>query len=905
MDKDRVLSKILNEPRQLSETQKQAVTSNSKYLRVIAGAGAGKTETLTRRIAYLLLYKEVNPSSIVAFTFTEKAAQSMKSRLYRRISELGREDIVKKLGEMYIGTIHSFCLQILEDYFGYGNYNVFDENQEMAFLLRHGWELGLNRGSPYSQNCENFLDSLKVVYSEMLDRKELEVKAPDFHKKLIRYEALLDSHRRLTFDRMIYETVERLKEHLEKVGHIDYLIVDEFQDINKAQFLLIELIGKDASVFVVGDPRQSIYQWRGSNERFFLDFATCFPGAETINIRKNWRSVKEIVRVSNKFADWFEEAEYEHMEPQRKSEGEIVKLRFRSDEDEAEWVADQIERLVAENNCNYSDFGVLMRSVNTSADPFIRAFRQRRIPYLVGGKVGLFKREETQAVGRLISWISDEGFWIENPYSWRDQTRGDDLLETGLEAWEVAVDFPLPTNIREQLKEWKNDVLNKKYPGFKELYHALLLILGYHNLDPDNRLHAALMANLGRFSSLLGDFEVSRRLGGGRVNWKSDIKNLCWFMNTYASKSYDEQPGEDLRGVDAVQITTVHQAKGLEWPVIFLPALVVGRFPSSRAGTQRPWLIPRDMFNARRYEGGEEEEKRLFYVAITRARDTAILSYFKKYKRTNSQSHFLDILDEVGVNEFDGYSYSLNYESEEKIPEDEIQTFSTTEIIDYMKCPQHYRFLKIWGYIQSHSPLIGYGEALHFCLRRAAELIKNEGLSPRSAVATAVEEGFFLPFASPDLRDRLKDNAKKRLKQFARDHEQDMYNIDEVEVRLEFPVQNATIVGKVDVILKEDGSFEVWDYKTSDQVITHEDSALQVRLYAMGLKNMGRNIERGSVASLDDARLIPVSVEDNDLENSKKTAEEIISKIKEGDFTAKPSDFCGQCEYSNICRWGD
>lgn len=899
-----MLRELINEPEKLSENQKKAVLSDSKYLRIIAGAGAGKTETLTRRIIYLLLCEEVDPSSIVAFTFTEKAAQSMKSRIYQRVSEFGREDIVKNLGEMCIGTIHSFCLQVLEDHFEYGNYDVLDENQEMAFLLRYGWNLGLHKeDGPYSKNCETFLDSIGVVYNEMLDRKVLKKQAPDFYKKLKKYEEFLDSYHRLTFDRLLYEAASRLRERPEILKDKKYLIVDEFQDINKSQFQLIESIGKNASVFVVGDPRQSIYQWRGSNESFFLDFSDKFPEAKTVNIKENWRSSSEIVRVSNKFADKFEEVDYEHMYAKRKNSGEVTKLRFQNDNEEAKWITDQIERLVNEGKCKYSDFGVLLRSVNTSAEPFLQEFKARRIPFLVGGKVGLFRRDEAQAVGRLITWLSDDGFWVENPYNWRSQIKGDDLLKTGLQHWENAVDFSLPSNIRERLEKWKKDVLDGRYPGYKEVYHELLHILGYLNFDPHNRLHAALMANLGRLSSLLGDFEVSRRLGGKKINWKTDTKNLCWYLNSYATKSYEEQPSEDLRGVDAVQITTVHQAKGLEWPVVFVPALVRGRFPSSWAGSKRKWHIPRNLFDAERYEGGEEEEKRLFYVAVTRAQDVSILSYFAKYMKAKSQSDFLDIIDEISVNESEGGPYGLDYESKEELPDEEIQTFSASEIIDYMKCPHHYRLLNLWGYIQSRSPLIGYGDILHFCLRYASELIKKHGMSPRSAVATAVKEKFYLPFAGFVQTEKIRKNAKKKLKQFAKKREEDMRKIDEVESRLEFPVQNATIVGKVDVILKDQGSFEVRDYKTSDEVITEEDSALQVRLYSLGLSNMGKNIERGSVAILEKAKLRPVSVEKDKLGISREKAEEVIGKIKNKHFGPKPGEFCKQCEYSYICKW--
>jgi len=171
------VEEILNKPARLSSDQIDAVLSGSRYNRIIAGAGAGKTETLTRRIAYLLLVGGAMPSSVVAFTFTERAAQSMKSRIYQRVGELDQGKL-GKLGEMYVGTIHAYAKRVLDDYFKFGNYTVLDENEEIAFLMRHGWDIGINEyGRNYSECCRVFLRTVSMVWDEMLDRKMLESKA--------------------------------------------------------------------------------------------------------------------------------------------------------------------------------------------------------------------------------------------------------------------------------------------------------------------------------------------------------------------------------------------------------------------------------------------------------------------------------------------------------------------------------------------------------------------------------------------------------------------------------------------------------------------------------------------------------------------------------------------------------
>jgi len=370
LDKEELLQKILNEPKPLSPDQKEAVLSEDSYIRIIAGAGAGKTETLTRKIVYLLMYKEVTPSSIVAFTFTEKAAQNMKSRIYERVLNLGGEEACFNLGEMYVGTIHGYCSRILQDYFDYGNYDVFDENQEMAFLSRIGWSLGFGRQSNYFNECKLFYDTLNVYYSEMIPEEVLEKQANSFYKNLKKYEELLDHHKRLTFNRMISLANQNLKEYPDSLNKVEYLVVDEYQDINRAQEKLINFIGKNAKIFIVGDPRQTIYQWRGSDERCFDDFCNG-RDVKMVSISENRRSTVSVIDVANHFANSFSRVKYDPLKPMRVENGEVYQLTHETNEDEAVWIADQIEKLVRNGICRFSDIAILMRSVTTSRPSYL------------------------------------------------------------------------------------------------------------------------------------------------------------------------------------------------------------------------------------------------------------------------------------------------------------------------------------------------------------------------------------------------------------------------------------------------------------------------------------------------------------------------------------------------------
>jgi len=409
------------------------------------------------------------------------------------------------------------------------------------------------------------------------------------------------------------------------------------------------------------------------------------------------------------------------------------------------------------------------------------------------------------------------------------------------------------------------------------------------------------MANLGRFSTLLADYESSLRLGGATPDWSSAIKGLCWYMNSYASGAYEEQPSEDIRGIDAVQIMTIHQAKGLEWPIVFIPCLVSRRFPSSKTGYRQDWFLPRDMFDVKRYEGEIDDERRLFYVAITRAKDLLCLSHFKRMRIWCSRSPFVDPLDDLLL-EVDP---SLNLPIIEISPsqdEEEIQTFSAGEIITYLKCPYFYRLREIWHYKPGLVVPLGYGKSLHYCLRYASEMIK-QGISPEQSVEVAVRERFHLPYAGVKIREKMQKKAMETLKCFVKKHNEDMTKIKEVEARLEFPLQRATIIGKVDVILRDKNDIEVRDYKTSDEVTTPEQSALQVRLYTLGLRKSGIPVTRASLAYLEEAEIQSVSVRKEEVEVAKNIAEKCIEGIRNKQFIPNITEFCEKCDYNEICRW--
>jgi len=898
MDQGQLCEKILTHPKPLSPTQRKAVLSSKRYIRIIAGAGTGKTETLTRRIVYHLIHEGIEPSAVVAFTFTEKAAQSMKSRIYDRLGDLGRDDLRARIGDMYVGTIHGYCYRLLTDYFNYGNHDVFDENQEMAFLLIVGRELGLGN---HSRNCKSFLETLKVVEAERISDQILQESSPEFFEHLNNYRSRLKDNKRLTLDQLVSLAVENLEKKPDVIKHIKYLLVDEYQDINRAQENLIRLIGTNASIFVVGDPRQTIYKWRGSDETCFEDFGAIYPDAETIFLTENRRNAIDIIDLANAFSDCFETVRYDHIQPTRTDRGIVAHLVASSVEKEAEWIADQIENYIQRGLCDYSDVGILLRSVSNSAAPFIDVFRDRGIPLIIGGGSGLFRKDEARAVGMLFCWLFERSFWRLDPRKPESTVDGQDMFNAALYAWQAAVPYSLPDTLGVRLDTWKKDTLSGRFRHFTEAYQELLNILGYQALDPEDPSQAVVMANLGRFNTILTDYETAAMLGGTDRDWGRDAAGLFEYIKGYASDAYNEQIGEDLRGINAVQITTIHQAKGLQWPIVFMPALVTGRFPSSLTGRKKTVMIRRDLFDAERYEGSIEDERRLFYVASTRAKDMLVLSSFEGAE----ESPFVSDLPRDSWLELSEHDSLPEYAISRGGDPEEIQTFSTREIVSYRACPYSYRMGHLWGYQPGFSEYLGYGKTLHFCLRQASDMINRQGRSPVKAIETALDDQFFLPFIAKDRSESIQQAARNQLVRFVKERAEDMKRIKEVEARIEFPLQKATVTGRIDVLIHDGNCIEVRDYKTYREPTTHDDPYLQVQLYALGLETIGEKVSRGSVAYLDDASLREVEVSDQHLASAKDAVEKHITGIVTKDFTPCPGQHCRNCDYSAICRWKD
>jgi DNA helicase-2/ATP-dependent DNA helicase PcrA len=882
----------------LSDDQRMAVLSDSRKVRVIAGAGTGKTEVIARKILHLLLVQKVPPSSIVAFTYTKKAARSMKGRICEQIVNLAGEEACARLGEMYIGTIHGYCLKLLQQNCGYINYSELDEHKEMAFLLRTGWKFLRTERGNYAGECKKFLDSLNIYYSELIDHSELEREAPRFSEWVKSYEYEMTRLRVLSYNRMVDLAVRHVIEKPEIIRDVKHLIVDEYQDINHAQEKLINLIGIQANIFVVGDPRQTIYQWRGSDEKCFDNFGM---DAQTVSLSKNRRSGKEIIDFSNIIAKKFVK-KYDDLIPVRDSESGILIIENNTDHSEAKWIAKQIKRYVDCGRCRYRDFAVILRSVKISAPLLIKTFREENIPAIISGNVNLFNSPEVEGIAKIMIWFDDDGYYKKK--KWDYFINGDDLFSAGISDWKKSAGEILTKNYEIKIRALKKSVLSGVFPNLIDIYYTLLDILGYKSLDPEHPDDFSIIANLGLFSGLLNDFESANRIGGSRYPVKNILSWLTEYINAYASDNYGVQTSDDVKSAEAVQIVTVHQAKGLEWPVVFVPSMNQGIFPLIKKGDVKDKFIPSGLYDSERYEGGMESERKLHYVASTRAKDLLVLSYYAYYNN-KSKEPGLFIKDALKTGLFPYINDRENLpdiEISSVNENDENLVYNVGELVNYRRCPHMFRLRSVLGYQSGIAEMIGYGNALHHCLYEAAEEIKN-GRHPVNAVARSVDSRFTMPFVNEEKLQKIKSSAKKELARFASENEQDMKVIKNVESKVEFPASGATISGRADIILKDGEGIEVRDYKTSDTIVTDEEAAFQVQLYSLGFNNSGEKVNSGSVAYIKDCIFKDVDVSDEGLINAKNMAVDYIQKIGRREFCPNPGDICMRCDYKSICGW--
>jgi DNA helicase-2/ATP-dependent DNA helicase PcrA len=592
----------------LNEQQLEAVTETEGFVRVIAGAGSGKTKALTQRYAYIVEALGINSSNILCVTFTNKAAQEMRKRVKRLVGE--NSDL------SYITTYHGFCVRVLREEINKikypKNFIIMDVEDQKTVLRQVYNELGLTSKVFTFKQVLRYISKQKTSQEYLQYILESKKKETDneIEKVFIRYlekqqrNFALDFDDLLNFALYIFVNIPDVLEKWQKRLH--YIQVDETQDSSQKQFMLIEMLSQfHKNLFVVGDPDQTIYEWRGAKPEILVDFDKQFVDSKTIIMNQNYRSTPNILSLGNHIIKKNKIRVDKDMFTQNPEGVEVVHFHGKNDYEEGLWVANEIKRLVADENCNHSDFAILYRANHISRS-IEQSLIRENIPYSVFGGIRFFERKEIKdvlAYLRLIEFGDDFSFLrvVNTP----SRGLGKKFIENVAKIAEeenISLYSALKENIGQKDLSRKGAIefieLIEKYKKTK----ADLIISDLVKEIMDKSGLSAYYRTDGDTDRLDNIKELQNSIILLETQDEEPI-NLTEYLQEIAL--YTDMDIEDDRN-DRVKLMTIHTSKGLEFPYVFLCGFTEGVLPSAMSIKERR-------------AKALEEERRLTYVAITRA----------------------------------------------------------------------------------------------------------------------------------------------------------------------------------------------------------------------------------------------------------------------------------------------
>ena len=623
----------------LNTNQLEATSHFEGPLLVLAGAGSGKTRVLTARVCHLIQEFGISPKKILTVTFTNKAAGEMRERITKL---LGSEPI-----GMWMGTFHAMGARLLRrhaDRLGWDrSFSIFDSDQSLRLIKSVQEELGLDlkRWNPKAiraeiSNSKNRLEDDKTFQLETQSGSELFIRTVG--QVFSAYQGALQAQDAFDFDDLLMKPVELLEGHRDLLEHyrgrFSFILVDEYQDTNRAQFRFVELLARaHGNLMVVGDPDQSIYAWRGADVRNILDFETAFPSTRVVPLEINYRSKESILSAANAVIGENVNRPKKILRASRKGGDKITLVETSNEKDEAQWIVSEIQdQIQSTQGLSICDCAVLYRT-NAQARALEDAFLRARMPYQVVGGLRFYQRREIQDVLAYLRLIS-------NP---KDKT-----------AFDRIVNYPrrgIGHTTREHLTRWAVDqgVTMLEAAGRAEEVPGIRTA-GVRGLkqfaDLMRRLSLrATQATIGEIlEGLVEDISLIKHLNNEGPDGEDRVRNvielIAGTLDFDATLAQTIEPDEidtfteldlflqevaliaDLDrldpGSETVTLMTLHNAKGLEFSLVFIAGLEEGLFPLSRAYDEADAL---------------EEERRLFYVGITRAEDKLFMSWARQRRR--------------------------------------------------------------------------------------------------------------------------------------------------------------------------------------------------------------------------------------------------------------------------------
>lgn len=604
--------------------QKQAIAEIDHHLQIIACAGSGKTEVIAQRIAHILDAKADLPAgAIVAFTFTNKAADSLRERISRTVSP-ARQD---ELSQMYIGTIHGYCRYLLENYApGFSGMKVLDSVKQHHFIRRYHDACGMDTLG--LSMCPIHVDVFVQCVEKMLDDYDNRSNWPQTQQNaLAQYIDCLRQHSYLDFSLLIFETLRQIEQSpacSEAVGGVHYLVVDEYQDVDDMQERLIRCFAaRGANLCVVGDDDQTIYQFRGSNAGNMISFAKRYPNVRQVRMETNFRCAKGIVALADTVIRNNPHRLSKQMQATPSApDGAIQATRFDNAIQQFSTLAAEIKRVHA-TGVPWSQISVLARKGKTVAQA-AWSLERAGIPVCGDSAEGLFEEDHFKrlqdTLRNLVSldrstlyarWkgvVDQERFSVAFRGLRTAIRGGKQRLSTIIRDFCAALDFLDGSATDGSVRKVCLDGICRMLDDFDEIY---------------------------------GDWQLSAR-----------IDKFLKFLNAGAVEEYRYYNfAPDGGSTDAVQVMTVHKAKGLEFQCVFLPNLMEKEFPVGNYGGKQYWHVLGGAFeeNKDRYRGGIEDERKLFYVAVTRAKAMLYLTYelsrhpLSRFLREAAESDYVEI----------------------------------------------------------------------------------------------------------------------------------------------------------------------------------------------------------------------------------------------------------------------
>jgi DNA helicase-2/ATP-dependent DNA helicase PcrA len=914
-----------------TDAQAEAIACLDDPVQIIACAGSGKTQVISQRIAAILARPDVQPRNVVAFTFTEKAAAELKERVLSIVErELGD---LTGLAEMYIGTMHGYCLDLLQrlvpDKF---KFSVLTDITAQLFVDRYSAKSGLTTCPTTAKpgvlrrylNSKLYLQVLSVMREDQIDYSRVPAGVIDSFEK---YMTMINDHSLFDYTQIIRSAVDylegdpyedddfvRVQDHIR--DDIRYVVVDEYQDVNPLQERLVRgLVRYGANLCVVGDDDQTIYQWRGSQVSNIIRFADRYAGVRQIRLDDNFRSSRGVVELGRSVAERIPVGNRLAREMvaaghQTWDRGDLLALTFDDPDAEAAWIVDRIEHLrgVAfrdgpdsqPRGLSWSDCAVLFRSVAKDSGPLVEELRRRGIPFVVKGLNRLFDSPEIQAVVGMFRFVVGEIDADELRSLWDAAA----LLPSGAD-WAKAVRL---------LQTGRDFGAGRRHAVYniQRLYLDFLEALDMREdtLPGDRTRGELVFYQLGKFSQAISDYEQIHFTTEPKAKYEGFAKWLEFQAPGYYA---DADADVGYATPDAVTIATVHQSKGLQWPVVFLPALRRNRFPSKVMGgvTLRHVIPDEAIDDPARYRGTVEDETRLLYVAVTRAQKY-LYATFAPVADNQQQRHRSEFFDHIAAQQW--VSTAPVPIKGDRLPPQPVHetpqvTLSFSELKYLFECSYQFKLRFLYGFNAPIYEGLGYGKGLHDALSEIHKRALDGDIVTKDAAASLIDRHLNTPFAFPALRDQLRNAGIKAIERYFDTHGKEIANTEFSEKQIQVHVApGITVDGRIDLIRRLDtGEVAIVDFKSSERAQAEDVTRDQLHVYAVGYRELtGNSADLNEVLNLDEkGKTTREPVDDPLLSAVRDKIRDAGEALRTNNLPRLPTwdkHACGSCDLVGLCR---